>query len=86
MAFKSLWRHFKNKQSKVIEAAIYSVLNKIFDIAPPLLIGLAVDTVVKRDDSFLAGYGVNDQLKQIYVLGILTFIIWTLESFFEYLL
>lgn len=85
-SISSLWKHFQNKQSKVIEASVYSVLNKIFDIAPPILIGLAVDTVVKREDSFLAGYGIKDHLMQMYALGALTFIIWTLESFFEFML
>lgn len=85
-SLKSLWKHFQNKQSRVIEASIYSVLNKIFDIAPPILIGLAVDTVVKREDSFLAGYGITNHLHQMLILGALTFIIWTLESFFEFML
>ncbi len=81
----TLWTHFKSKHSQIIEASIYSILNKIFDIAPPLLIGLAVDTVVKRESSFIAKYGIEDQLHQIYLLGLLTFIIWSLESFFEFL-
>lgn len=83
---KSLWIHFKSKQAKVIEASIYSILNKIFDIAPPLLIGLAVDTVVKKENSFLADYGVTNHLQQMYTLGFLTFAVWSLESFFEFLL
>ncbi|EQC43849.1 ABC transporter ATP-binding protein [Bacteriovorax sp. Seq25_V] len=82
----SLWVHFKTKRAKVIEASIYSVLNKIFDIAPPILIGLAVDTVVKKESSFVAELGVKNHLHQMYVLGFLTFLIWALESFFEFLL
>ncbi len=82
----SLWVHFKAKRAKVIEASIYSVLNKIFDIAPPILIGLAVDTVVKKESSFVAELGVKNHIHQMYVLGFLTFLIWALESFFEFLL
>ena len=37
-------------------ATLCSVLNKIWDLAPPLLIGLAVDVVVQREESFLAGF------------------------------
>lgn len=70
----------------MIEATIYSVLNKVFDIAPPLLIGLAVDTVVQRESSFISSFGVQDLSHQIYVLGFLTFIVWGLESIFEYLM
>jgi ATP-binding cassette subfamily B protein len=84
-SLKKLLSHFSNKKWDIYVGAIYSILNKVFDIAPPLLIGLAVDTVVKKQDSFLAGYGIKDQLNQIYIIAILTFIIWGLESLFEFL-
>lgn len=84
--FKKLWSHFKEKRAKAVEASIYSVLNKVFDIAPPLLIGLAVDTVVKGEESFVASLGVDNKVHQMYWLGFLTFVIWALESVFEFLL
>lgn len=84
-SLSKLWTHFKEQRSKALNAAFYSVLNKIFDIAPPLLIGLAVDTVVKKQDSFIAGLGVTNQLHQIYWLAFFTFLVWALESLFEYL-
>ena len=65
-------------------AALCSVLNKIWDLAPPLLIGLAVDVVVQREESFLAGFGVENAWHQLILLSVLTFIIWGLESLFEY--
>lgn len=83
---QKLIHHFRNKRKKIYIASLYSVLNKVFDIAPPLLIGLAVDTVVKQEDSFLAGIGIENKIHQIYILGFLTFLIWALESIFEYLL
>ena len=61
-----------------------SILNKIWDLAPPLLIGLAVDVVVEKEDSFLAGFGYSDPWHQIILLSVITFIIWGLESIFEY--
>lgn len=82
-----LWNHFSTKRRQIVIASSFSVLNKIFDIAPPLLIGLAVDTVVKKESSFIATLLDIDHLEtQIYILGLLTFIIWALESVFEYLL
>ena len=66
-------------------ASIFSVLNKIFDLAPPLLIGIAVDTVVERQDSLLASLGIADVRTQFVVLAIATAIIWVLESVFQYL-
>lgn len=65
-------------------ATFCSVLNKIWDLAPPLLIGLAVDVVVQREESFLAGFGIENAWHQLILLSVLTFIIWGLESLFEY--
>jgi len=65
-------------------ASFCSILNKIWDLAPPLLIGLAVDVVVLREDSLLASLGVTDPWHQLVLLSVLTFIIWGLESLFEY--
>jgi len=66
-------------------ATVYSVLNKVFDVLPELLIGVAVDVVVNQEDSFLAGFGIPDPLHQLYVLVALTVAVWVLESLFEYL-
>ena len=65
-------------------ATICSILNKIFDLAPPALIGIAVDVVVKQQDSIIARWGVKDVFQQFLILSILTVIIWILESVFEY--
>ena len=65
-------------------AAFCSVTNKIWDLAPPLLIGLAVDVVVMQQDSFIASYGLVDPWHQLVLLSVLTFVIWGLESLFEY--
>jgi ATP-binding cassette, subfamily B, bacterial len=61
------------------------VLNKAFDIAPPMLIGAAVDIVVRREGSVLGSYGLTTPRSQVVTLAILTFVIWGLESLFEYL-
>lgn len=65
-------------------AAMASVTNKIFDLAPPALIGAAVDSVVLREGSFIASYGFVSIEQQLGALAALTFVIWTLESIFEY--
>ena len=61
------------------------MLNKTFDIAPPMLIGAAVDIVVRREGSVLASFGFETPRSQIVALAFLTFVIWALESLFEYL-
>jgi ATP-binding cassette, subfamily B, bacterial len=65
-------------------ATLCSVLNKLFDLAPPVLIGVAVDVVVKKQDSLIARWGIADIHQQFLLLAVLTFIIWGLESAFEY--
>ena len=69
----------------VVLATTYSVLNKILDLAPPLLIGAAVDVVVKREDSWVARFGFTDVESQLWALVVATLVIWGLESLFEYL-
>ena len=66
-------------------ATVYSVLNKVFDVLPELLIGVAVDIVVNRRDSFMAKLGIADPMQQLAWLTALTVAVWLLESLFEYL-
>ncbi|MFM8004848.1 MAG: ABC transporter transmembrane domain-containing protein, partial [Dolichospermum sp.] len=82
-----LQRLFKygHKYTKQIRLAIgASILNKFFDLAPPVLIGMAVNVVVKQDNSIIAGLGVKDIYGQFLSLSLLTVITWVLESLFEY--
>lgn len=71
-------------KGKIRLAILCSILNKIWDLAPPLLIGVAVDVVVQKEESLLAQWGIVDPWNQLVVLAIATFIIWGLESLFEY--
>ena len=65
-------------------ATLCSILNKIFDLAPPLLIGAAVDLVVQRDDSWIASLGFDGFNAQLWGLAMITVVIWVAESVFEY--
>ena len=82
---KRLLAYLKGKKKKVLWAGIFSVVNKILDLAPPVLIGAAVDIVVRKEDSILAEFGYSDPLDQITALAVLTVIVWALESIFQYL-
>ena len=82
--FRRLLSHMKDHRKTIRLASLCSITNKIWDLAPPLLIGLAVDVVVLRENSYLAGLGYTDPWSQLILLSILTFIIWGLESLFEY--
>ena len=82
--FRRLLRYMAPHKATIRLATLCSVLNKIWDLAPPLLIGLAVDVVVEREGSFLAQFGYEDPWHQLILLSVLTFLIWGLESLFEY--
>jgi ATP-binding cassette subfamily B protein len=79
-----LVRYARPHRRRVVLAAIFSVLNKLFDLAPPLLIGAAVDVVVSQKDSLLARLGFGSVDTQLWILAGITLAIWALESVFEY--
>jgi len=74
----------RRHRRRVLLACLFSVLNKLFDLAPPALIGAAVDIVVQREDSFIASLGFPNVYDQLLVLALITLVIWILESIFEY--
>ncbi len=82
---KRLLAYADFERAKIIKATIFSVLNKFFDILPEVLIGIAVDTVIKRQDSLMARFGIVNLEHQLTALGLLTALIWGLESLFDYL-
>ena len=82
---RRLFAHARGYRRDAVLASIYSVLNKLFDVLPEVLIGVAVDVVVSKKTSFLARLGVVDPGDQLIVLGLLTIGIWVFESLFEYL-
>ena len=82
--FRRLLQHTSSHKRTIRLASACSIINKIWDLAPPLLIGLAVDVVVLQENSFLAGLGVLDPWNQLVLLSIVTFIVWGFESLFEY--
>ena len=82
---KDLFNYALDQGTKVRRGIIYSILNKIFDLAPPILIGIAIDIVVEGSDSFIGNLGYTDRRQQLIILAILTLIIWGLESAFDYI-
>ena len=84
-ALKRLLRALRPHRRRVWQASLCSVLNKIFDLAPPVLIGLAVDVVVRQQTSSLASLGFRSVPSQLALLALLSFVIWSAESGFEYL-
>jgi len=84
-ALLRLLRYAKGYRRRIIAATTCSVINKLFDIAPEILIGVAIDVVVNQEQSFVASLGFETPQQQITMLAVLTFFIWAGESLFEYL-
>ncbi len=84
---RQLWRYARPQRGRVIFASLLSIANKIFDVAPELLIGAAIDIVVNEGNESFVGRitGVHDRLDQLTIVVIATLIIWLFESLTEYL-
>lgn len=82
---KRLLRYARPHRRTIWLASLCSVLNKIFDLAPPLLIGAAVDLVVERDDSWMASLGFETFNSQLWGLAAITVFVWVAESVFEFI-
>ena len=83
---RRLFGYARQYRADVRLASLYSVLNKIFDVLPEVLIGIAVDVVVNRKSSFLARLGIADPQEQLIVLALITAAIWVGESLLARLL
>ena len=83
-ALGRLLRYARAYRGRIALATVLSTLNKLFDIAPEILIGVAIDVVVNREQSFVARFGFDTAQAQIYALAVLTFFIWVGESISEY--
>jgi len=84
-ALLRLLRYARGYRRRILLASSCSALNTFFDVMPEILIGIAIDVVVNRDESFLAAFGFSTPQSQILMLGFLTLVIWAGESLFEYL-
>lgn len=82
---RKLLTNIKNWKFKLFLNSIYSILEKLFDIFPEIFLGIVVDLVVHKKDSLVGKLGITEPIHQLIILGILTGIIWTLESLFEYI-
>lgn len=80
-----LFRLIRDERRRVVMATASSIINKIFDVMPEILIGIALDVVVRGEASFVAQLGLSDPTDQLIALGIATFLIWFGESLFEYI-
>ena len=83
---RQLWGHARRHRRKVVLATVFSILNKICDVAPELLIGVAVDVVVNDGRSLVERLtGIEDRYEQLYLLAGITVLVWVAESITDYI-
>ena len=82
---RRLWHYARGHRGTVVWAVIFTVLNKLCDVMPELLIGAAVDVVVRGDQSFVGPVlGIEGQAEQLTALAIINVVVWLVESVTEY--
>lgn len=79
-----LIRYARQYNPQIWSATICSILNKFFDLAPPVLIGAAIDLVLEKENIWANPFGVKGLAMQLFVLSAISGVIWALESIFEY--
>lgn len=84
-SFSQLLLYMRPFRGEYLVAMFYSFLNKLFDLIPEILLGVAVNTVIEQERSWLSYWGVQDLRWQLLLLGFLTLATYGLESIFEYL-
>ncbi len=57
----------KDYRPQIWNAATFTIINKILDLAPPYLIGVAVDIVVEKENSLIAKIGITNIIGQLVV-------------------
>ena len=81
----ALWRRYRAYRVRFIAAVIASVVNKVADVVPELLIGAAVDVVIRGQNSWAADVlGVESRHAQLAWLAAINVIVWMIESGSEY--
>lgn len=80
-----LWRYAARHRGRVAWATALSMANKAFDVFPEILIGAAIDVIVRADDSFIARVtGIEGRWGQLVALALLNAAVWLLESASEW--
>lgn len=83
---EELWRRYRRYRRRLVLAIVLSTVNKVADVVPELLIGAAVDVVVRGDDSFVGDVlGVDSRFAQLGWLAAINVVVWIIESGSQYL-
>lgn len=83
---RGLWSRYERYRPRFIAAVSMSTVNKVADVMPELLIGAAVDVVIRGDASFVASVlGVESRYAQLGWIAAINVVIWLIESLTQYI-
>lgn len=81
----ALWQRHRRYRGRLVAAVTMSTVNKVADVVPELLIGAAVDVVVRGQDSFVGEVlGVESRYSQLAWLAVINVVVWVVESVSQY--
>lgn len=83
--FFQLLRYMRPWRKDYLMATLYSLLHKLMDLMPEVLLGLVINTLVEKENSWLAGLGLISLKMQMLFLGTIVFVAYGLGSLSEYL-
>lgn len=82
---RALWNRYDRLRGRFLLAVLMSTINKVADVMPELLIGAAVDVVVRGSDSFVGDLlGVESRFAQLGWIAAFNVVVWIIESASEY--
>ncbi|WP_375430986.1 ABC transporter ATP-binding protein [uncultured Friedmanniella sp.] len=83
---RALWRHHRRHRPRVVAAVAATTVNTAADVAPELLLGVAVDIVVRGADSFASSlFGIESRFGQLVAVAVINVVVWVIESATDYL-
>jgi ATP-binding cassette subfamily B protein len=82
---RALWVRYRAYRRRFVGAVVASTVNKVADVMPELLIGAAIDVVVRGGDSFVGSLlGIESRFAQLGWLAAFNVVVWVVESVSEY--
>ncbi|MCU0318100.1 MAG: ABC transporter ATP-binding protein/permease [Amoebophilaceae bacterium] len=84
-SFVQLFHYIRPLRKDYAKAAFYSFFSKFIDILPEILLGIAINTVVEKENAWLARLGFTSLKIQLLLLSLMTLMVYGLGSLFEYL-
>ena len=83
---QALWQRHRRYRGRLVAAVTMSTVNKVADVVPELLIGAAVDVVVRGQGSFVGTVlGVESRYAQLGWLAAINVVVWVIESVSQYI-